>query len=66
MNQKRITVITKKSEARTSDLTGDHRIIGAGNTLVFRQQLNRPMNEDCIRGIRTDAEIRGSGEWVIA
>lgn len=58
--------ITKKSELRTSDFDGDHRRIVAGNTLVFRQIQNRPMNEDNIRGIRTDAEIRGSGEWVIA
>ena len=58
--------ITKESELRTSDINGDHKIVVAGNTLVFRQIQNRPMNEDNIRGIRTDAEIRGSGEWVIA
>lgn len=58
--------ITKESELRTSDFNGDQKIVVAGNTLVFRQIQNRPMNEDNIRGIRTDAEIRGSGEWVIA
>ena len=58
--------ITKESELRTSDINGDQKIVVAGNTLVFRQIQNRPMNEDNIRGIRTDAEIRGSGEWVIA
>ena len=58
--------ITKKSELRTSDFNGDQQIFVAGSTLVFRQIQNRPMNEDNIRGIRTDAEIRGSGEWVIA
>ena len=65
MNQK-TRVITKKSVAQTSDFNGDHRRIVAETTLVFRQIQNRPMNEDNIRGIRTDAEIRGSGEWVIA
>lgn len=58
--------ITKESELRTSDFNGDQKIVVAGNTLVFRQIQNRPLNEDNIRGIRTDAEIRGSGEWVIA
>lgn len=58
--------ITKESELRTSDFNGDQKIVVAGNTLVFRQMQNRPLNEDNIRGIRTDAEIRGSGEWVIA
>lgn len=58
--------ITKESELRTSDFNGDQKIVVAGSTLVFRQIQNRPMNEDNIRGIRTDAEIRGSGEWVIA
>lgn len=58
--------ITKESELRTSDFNGDQKIVVAGNTLVFRQMQNRPLNEDNIRGIRTDAEIRGSGKWVIA
>lgn len=65
MNQK-TRVITKKSVAQTSDFNGDHRRIVAETTLVFRQMQCRPLNEDNIRGIRTDAEIRGSGEWVIA
>ena len=59
-------VITKESVAQTSDFNGDQKIVVAGSTLVFRQMQCRPLNEDNIRGIRTDAEIRGSGEWVIA
>lgn len=63
---RQITVITRKSLLQTSDLNGDHNTIGAGGSLACRQQQNRPINEDYIRGLRRGAERLGSGEWVIA
>lgn len=60
------TMNTRISSMEIRDISGVRRHIGVQSTLAFRQTQNRPMNEDCIRGIRTDAEIRGSGKWVIA
>ena len=49
-----------------TDIRGVQKSIGGSSTLAVRQNMCRPLNEDNSRGIRTDAEIRGSGEWVIA